>query len=519
MLSEIRSGKVRLVCGMPELRMCTKHGEEMLMFYCETCEVPICRQCAVIAHRHPEHKQSEIASAARHQKTDIGDLEKACAKVALEVNAAIEQNQQVQQDLDKAAADAKEHLETYTEKMKALFLERLEKNRQEISEELLQLGQMKLDGIKETEEELFSMRSRLATAREIATHAVQTGSNYEIATVHAMLSKSMLDLRQLRAPATSRGLGRIKFKANQSCVSDVIKIGSILGRTGGGGCWVMENLFGNEGENKLSFAVDVEMTPDDNIAVTDLDANQIKVFTLQGRLKYSFSTAVGVDAKKAPSPWCIRVGPNGSFYVTFYKYPSGSSYVKIFDKKGSLHRHFHAVSAEGKASNLEGSDLRGIAIDSKGHVLVGNTTKSYISRHRADGLHVSTVNVGVQPWFMTVTSKDHIVVSAYNQQNKVIIVDPSSGSTLHSIALPEGVMSWNSAGVACGRSRDDDEEDEIFVSSRNDGHNVYCFSSSSGMYLGRVAEDLKDVFGLTITSDEERIIVADYSSVKVFRMI
>ena len=517
MLSELRSGNVTLTCGMPEIKMCRKHGEERLMFYCETCEVPICRQCAVIAHRHPEHQQKEIEGASAEQIDDIKELKKDCKKVAQWVDTAIEQNQNVQQDLEKAISNAKDELESYTMRLKEIFLERLEKNRSETSEELVQLGQMKLDLIKETEEELFSMRSQLATAREISSHVTKTGSQYEMASVYSVLSKTMRQLRELEAPATNRGLGRIKFKGNDQCVAETVKVGSILGRNPGDGCWVLENIIGEEGEHRLSFAVDVAMTPDEDIAVTDLDVNMIKVFTMQGELKYSFSTATESDEETSQSPWCVRIGQNGSYYVTFYKYPSGSPYVKIFNKKGSFQRQFHGVSPDDKLSSSDCSDLRGLAIDGKGHILVGNITKNYISRHRADGLHVSSINVSIQPWFLAVTSNDYFVVSAYNQQNEVLLID-SSGRSLQSIALPEGVMSWNSAGVVCGSSWDDDGEDEIFVSSRSDGHCVFCFSSK-GTYLGRVAENLKGVFGLTLTADEERIVIADYHSVKVFRMV
>ena len=520
MLSDIRSGKVEFRCGMPEVKMCRKHPEERLMFYCETCGIPICRQCAVIAHRHPEHQQKEIETAAVEQTVTIQQLGKDCDEVASEVDAAIQQNKQVQKDLEKAASDAKVDLESYKERMRELFLERLEKNYSEASEELVQVERMKLDLIKETEDELFSMRSRLATARQIASQVTKSGSKFEVATVHSVLSKTMRELRELKAPPTNRGLGKIKFKVNETCVPETVKIGSILGRSPGEGCWVLENIIGEEGdgESRLSFAVDVAMTSVGEIAVSDLDANRVKVFSLQGELKRSFSTKVAGDAsKKAPSPWCIRINQYGYFYITFYKYPNGSPFVAIFSKTGEFQKQFHAVSPDGKASNLDGSDLRGLAIDSNGHALVGNITNRYISRHRAGGLHVSSIKVNIQPWFLSVTSNDHIVISAYNQQNEVLVVD-DMGALLQSIGLPEGVMSWNSAGVVCGSSWDDDGEDEIFISSRSDGHCVFCFSSS-GEYLGLVAENLKGVFGLALTADEERIIIADYHSVKVFRMV
>ena len=45
---------------------CTKHADEVLKLYCDTCQKTICRDCTIVDHR--DHKYNFVADVAEREK-------------------------------------------------------------------------------------------------------------------------------------------------------------------------------------------------------------------------------------------------------------------------------------------------------------------------------------------------------------------------------------------------------------------------------------------------------------------
>ena len=95
-LEELRAGKLTMH-NLPEQEMCPKHKSEFLRFYCETCDEPMCRDCTVIDHPRPDHKQVDLTSCSEKRNEKLRQL--------------FTQSQPIPQAIDDAIADDEKTLE------------------------------------------------------------------------------------------------------------------------------------------------------------------------------------------------------------------------------------------------------------------------------------------------------------------------------------------------------------------------------------------------------------------------
>ncbi|XP_072018006.1 uncharacterized protein [Amphiura filiformis] len=508
--------------------MCVKHKGESLLFYCETCDVPICRQCVVVTHSHPEHKYSEIEQAAKERDQKLQQLHESSGKNEEEVNKALQEIRKTRRDFDLAVSEARIQIKDTVQKLKSSYLKRLDEARKVVEEELNTIEKEGLQTIKTADNQLLSIISRISTAKAITKNLKESGSELEIASDYRSL-KDMLQGVFAAEPATiinaGHSLTEVKFHDNTAQNSDKIVIGLVCSRGTNREremrivkTPVLKMEFGNKGIEKFGWAVDVVMTPRGDIAVTDHNVAKAKIYNADGAFKTTFNVNVGVDAGKGSAPWCIEVGPDNLFYVTDYSSP----YVKIFDMQGTYKRYFHTISPDNVAFNThESSQVCGLAFNLQGKILAGNITQNFVSCHSLDGTHQMSVKVKIPPWFLGVTSKGSIIVMSYcanNRISEVQIID-DTGTVLSKLQTPVGVSSWSPVGLVIStHSKVEDDEDEVFVADRDNGTAVYRYSAS-GKYISCVTKGVfSGVCSLTLSDDDNLLLVTNQSSVKCFEI-
>ncbi|XP_072013217.1 uncharacterized protein [Amphiura filiformis] len=524
-LDELREGKFPEATAT-EQKMCVKHKGESLLFYCETCDVPICRQCGFIAHRHPEHKQAELEQVAKEKNEQLQQMQERCGKNEEKVNKALQEIRKIRRDFDLAISEARIQIKDTVQKLKSSYLKRLDEAQKATEEQLNTIEKEGLESIKTADNQLTSIISRISTAEAVTKSLKESGSEFEVAFDYGKL-KAVLEDVVTAEPSSiihaGQNLTDVKFEENADQNSGKIVIGWILSgskrRKRELMTPVLKMEFGNAGNKKLSLAFDVAVTPTSDIAVTDHVSAEVKIFNANGTFKSAFNVVnVGVDAGKSSNPWCIQVGPDNLFYVTVCQSP----YVKIFDFQGIYKRYFHTVSPDNVAYKTPGSSgLYGLAINSKHQVLAGNVTYgvtyNFISCHSLDGTHLKSIKVTCQPQFLAVTSKGNILVSP-GSSGAVQIID-EAGNLLSKLQTPIGISTWNPEGLVISTcfNADDDDEDEVFVADRGNGHAVYRYSAS-GKYIDCITKDVSNIYGLALSADENLLFVANTSSVKCFEI-
>ena len=211
----------------------------------------------------------------------------------------------------------------------------------------------------------------------------------------------------------------------------------------------------------------VAFSPDANImAVADLAMKQVHVYNRNMVHKYSFDTKQGLEPGTQSWPRNVIVSSNGICFLT-----DETQFVSQYDGvNGGYKGKWTAVSPQHKPSDTEDTSLRGLTMDTKGQLLVGEVKQKYISKHKENGIHVASFKVDIAPWSLAVTSQDEIILS--DSSLSVHIVD-NTGQYMHSIKHPTHAR-WSPAGVAY-------YEDIICVCNFT-GKIIHCYSRS-GKYL------------------------------------
>ena len=275
-----------------------------------------------------------------------------------------------------------------------------------------------------------------------------------------------------------------------------------------GNSLVLENTFGDDtDENCLIDARNVVHTQSGYFAVTDCNnKSRVKVFNRYGKFKFSFDTKNGQDPISVP--YGIVENSSGELFVT-----DESPHVKVYDSDGVPLRQFTTISPGGRESNEEPTWILGLAIDTSGHILVGETRQMYISIHQQDGSHMSSLKVSMKPHYIATSPNKEIIISS-GVDSFIHVIDYNGVllRTIKSYSM-KCLQTWNPKGVCCNQHGD------IFVADATVGSEGIYRYSVTGKYLGCVVRNVSSPHGIVLTKDFKRLIVVEDHCVKVFKWI
>ncbi|XP_072015294.1 E3 ubiquitin-protein ligase TRIM33-like [Amphiura filiformis] len=500
-LDELRSGTVDMSKVMKE-ECCQKHKDQVLRWYCKTCGIPICRDCTVIEHTRPEHDYVTIESAAEGQLAEIKNLVADCEGISKNVNAAITEVNKVKVRLDVRLTKASKQLKCAKRKAKAAYLKALQENVKTTTDQLNTIKTERYEKIENEKTDLQHKKSKLSNALEMANLVMNSGSTYDVASNYSTLCQTLTQLKDIQPAGINHSLSEVKFTLSQMGSAESVNLGTVLSRCANpkdrNGKWVLQKEIGKEGHGKIKHGNGVAVDPNSSdILITDFGDKNIKVFDSDGKytrvLQGNFETLHDV-----------AVSSDGFWFIT-----DQSSYVKVLSPDGTYLRQFPAISPDGKSSDSEGSYLYGITIDSDGNLLIGSLN-SYISKHRQDGTHISTVNRNIFPKFIGITSQGRIVCTGMSNTNAQIM--DHMGNLLHTINKPEDAKSWCPCGVCCS------DDGIIYVSNFGgigDQGGIYSFTED-GEYLGCVTTDVTYAEGIALIDNDRLVVVQGGFPAKIF---
>ena len=262
------------------------------------------------------------------------------------------------------------------------------------------------------------------------------------------------------------------------------------------GPWKLETKIGDQdGPGMLVWPFGIAVNPtSDTIAIVESDrpTKQVQLYGSDFVHTFSLDTSQGFKPGTHSHPWQVILGANTMCYVT-----TATQYVVMYVSDGVYKGKWAAVSPRHKTSDAEDTDLRGLTMNNRGHVLVGEIKHRYISRHKKDGLHVASIKVDIAPWSLAVTSQDSIIVSDWSES--VHIVD-DAGQLLHIVKPPSHIQELNPTGVACFG-------DTFFVCNYG-AKKIHCFSLSH-KYLGDIPIKIQGAPKcLAFTPNGKRLIVS-----------
>ena len=497
-LDELRAGKLTMH-NLPEQEICPKHTGEVLRFYCETCDEPMCRDCTVLDHPRPDHKQIDLKSAAGERNDKLQELFNTANPVPKSIETAIEEDKKTLKDLEANAEKAIRLYKTTVKKAEVAYTQRVR-----------ELVAKRRKEIEAHQESLQYQNARLRTALEMTKQVTQNGSEHDVATMYSSLSDTMQQLCKLKPKGIRKTMGKVEFSPNKDLSSGVSSPGVLNTYEQ----WTLDKTFGT-GQFSQGRGIIVD-TNSDVMVATYSSGHYIKVFGEDGTYKRQIDTVnmgeynteydmAYEDAEYPygyPYPWGMALSQGGDCYIT-----DQNPYVKIvYANNGAYKNRFGAQNTNGSWSYNDGSQLHGLAVDSKDRLYVGCTNYNYISIHDQNGTRVSGFNVKLSPYFIVVTPEDHVIVSDYCNSPGVHVYD-ANGTQLHTFAAPpEGKFYPTGLCVA---------DDEIFVASYQGVPAVYRYSRT-GDYIGVVTKDVANPWGIAIKDGGEELLVCEDSNIKIF---
>ncbi|XP_072014261.1 E3 ubiquitin-protein ligase TRIM71-like, partial [Amphiura filiformis] len=527
-LEQVRSGEVDIFNTRQTEDTCDKHKGQVLRFFCKTCWVPTCRDCTVIEHCRPKHENISLDKIHQEQKDQIEQLATACQSVALRVDRAIEKANRIQCDLNEAAKHAQGQVDEAAKQSLDNFKLQLQVKCRKPTQKIDDWKQNRTKDIESKQQSLKFQQARLRTAIEMAYQVTGMGSTTDVAHVYSELTTTLDQLRELKPVSVQSSMGKIKFTPTEKYKTMATSLGELsLGLEAGH--WELEKnlVVGREQEG----VNDVAVTHDGEIVLT----------TAKSEACASISDARRNSFKADFKPTFCRRGHNAIVMLNGHICTSDmTDNVKVFGHDGKELFKFYSVPPITTSigwSSVSSAErcIAGLAVNSRGEILVGEIMGKFISKHQQNGDHIASFELPIEPMYIAVAetasgaSMDHeerIIVSS-SKQHAVVIVN-SSGKVCHTLARPSGVkqLNWEPTGVCFSNHG----EGTIFVSNNaqgedvdltgflaNSGFAVYCYSGA-GEYLNCVTTQVVYPKGLALMEDEEKLLVADEEGVKIFHL-
>lgn len=533
-----KEGAKQLLAAMkPREHYCSQpnHEDNRLNFYCETCNLLICRDCTTVAHK--EHSVTELSTVAKAHQKKIAQALESTANVVKKLMAAIDGDEKT---IEQVAAFKNDNVSVINQTFETLR-QTLEKRRNELLSELEATAQSKTAALTLQKEKFMKIVEDISYVNKVASHALQTHTDHELVALGELLSTE-LQTRVKKVEAMSL------TPSNHSCTSLLLQVDDLSGELSKFGhifelspspsesTWASTSLSVPRVENTFSLRVDSktskgvghphggaevkgELKPKahsgdivhgevkDNwdgtytIALTPQTTGPHQLHVTMDN-QHIQGSPYDIDVRPKPNyralsnahqvikcssyPLCFAIHNNGDIYVG-----SWANCIYVFDQKGQLKNTIGSSGSEDGQFNYP----FGIAI--KGNVLyVADYGNHRVQKLTAKGefLHQFGQKGSGQGQFngpsaVMVDSKNRLIVSDY--YNHRIQIFNQDGGWLLTID-GKGASSLNPWGLAL------DPQGNIHVAAY--GSNAIKVFNMEGAYV-KMYGDLKCPIGIAVDKD------------------
>ncbi|XP_070561117.1 tripartite motif-containing protein 2-like [Ptychodera flava] len=390
---------------------CSKHDDNQIKFYCDTCESMICTDCTVIDHPVTTHKYRYLKEAADECKQSIQWMLRDLSKKEKEVERTTTAAEQVSESLERKLREEKAAIREYTQKKISEFKHMIEGKETLMLEQLQEIFDEKKHNVHAQLKEMEMVKNM----KDFAEKLTHFGSDTQVITARKGMTTQIQELIDNLTNLEPAVDGCIKFIGIDQ-PAEVKSLGVVQTAT----CKVTLgkefSRVGEEVEAALRIASkDVKSTVDANdlmaeIKTPDGKTEEVNIteieegrFVLRGKTKVAGIHELFVSVYNKPvdgSPININVIPQKGFRKTFCKGGSGKRQVN-----GPM----------------------GITITKKKDVLICdrynkrlqlikfNTTLTNISQCR-------NVNINMNPRLATISKNGNILISCF-EKNEVFSYD------------------------------------------------------------------------------------------------
>ncbi|XP_038052742.1 uncharacterized protein LOC119725410 [Patiria miniata] len=470
----------------PITRMCKKHIDNPLCFYCDKCDTLICSMCAALDHRSKKHKYLKIADSVRFFRSEVDSTLKKFKKCEQRFNYTVNSIEHARNRLQKKLAQARSDISAQEE----AEIAKIRNKAKLLTEKVDEIGQ---ERDSEYEKALMYNRNQMNRAGEIVKAVNDLMSQADDLEILELKPKVMHNLefqKEFKFEPANHGPSFIGVKC-QDVVSD-----ADLGEVCVSEKWQLKEEFGKRGtgDEEFKFARGVACFSNGDIAVTDTELGRLSLFTSTGRYKTSIAQGDGCRLLKAPDG--VAVTHDDLLFVTDKK------------KVEALNDELQFVSDFMYVGSMIGN---AVAVDTK-RVAVADGGRMVINIYNFNGSLISSFSNDMVDKDVAISNRDRLIFTNFKKK-RLLCVDFKGNEVFSVVPLLNGEPA-EPTGVLC----DGDGSICVAVQSRVHGDDEVQKYDSNGAFVATVAQGLYNAAGMAFNHAAD-IVVADGVSVKIFERV
>ena len=363
---------------------CELHRDETLKFFCETCSVPLCRDCIIL--KHNGHKYERMEAVAEKQKVELTVIVKDLENDMAELDSAMTQGGKMSQQIQTKQKSIEEKIRSTFKNLH----EALNGREEELLRKITECGLGKQTALSIQSEELKAVRDELTETCETVTTAVKTYAPLEILSAKETMAARLLELKKT--------FDKVSLKPCRSnAMLDLLDSSEIIESI---------NSFGTVGSSDPSRAeVDLHipraiLKKETVLTVTTHDV-QGKRWPLGGEKVDAILSLMGSD--DSPVIADVVDVENGTYRISFSPTTCGEHELSITVEnqpiKGSpfhlyVRQERQYTSCKSALQTFSTSDSPyGIAVDDNGDVYVANHDSHHIQVLNKKGEEIRSIHM------------------------------------------------------------------------------------------------------------------------------
>ena len=458
---------------------CELHRDETLKFYCETCSVPVCRDCIVLKHIGHEYERMEVV--AEKQNGELSVIVKDLENDMAELDSAMTQGGKMSQQIQTKQKSIEEKIRSTFKNLH----EALNGREQELLRKIAECGLGKQTALSIQSEELKAVRDELAETCETVTAAVKTYAPLEILSAKETMTARLLQLKKT--------FDKVSLKPCRSnTMLDLLDPSDMIESI---------NSFGTVGSSDPSRAeVDLHipraiLNKETVLTVTTHDV-QGKRWPLGGEKVDAILSLMGSD--DSPVIADVVDVENGTYRISFPPTTCGEHELSITVEnqpiKGSpfhlyvrQERQYTSCNSALQTFSTSNSPF-GIAVDDNGDVYVANRDSQCIQVLNKEGEEIQSINMQDTTFCPVGIAIHGSMLYVTDDKSKCVLKFTTTGDFVSKLAT-ENLLS-GPCGICLSRDGRifvaEDDKDRISV-LESDGTLAYHItgSASDGSALSR----------------------------------
>ena len=188
---------------------CTKHTDEVLKLYCDTCQKIICRDCTIVDHR--DHKYNFVADVAERERKAVEAVLQETKAKDVTVEEGLKAVKAMESRVEEKIAEVIKELDAFFDDQFKALMNMQATLRLEVKSQ----GQAKLKALSNQEEMLALSLAQLRNSTDFAEKALEDGNDLEILSIKQQLLQRLAQLNASQFHCKPCNSDYLKLKINK----------------------------------------------------------------------------------------------------------------------------------------------------------------------------------------------------------------------------------------------------------------------------------------------------------------